>query len=477
MVYAVRNSSDKHSPREQRHLDFIIQFTTDVRHVPGVANIPADALSRETQVNSLDLSELARHQRDDADFATTVRNPTFNVRDIPISTSSESIQCDISTGHSRPIVPVAMRRTVFNSLHGLSHPGIRATTKLIAQRFVWPNMNKDIREWTRQCIPCQQHKVQRHTSSPSLTIPMPDARFNHLHIDIVGPLPSSRGFTHIFTCVDRLTRWPEAIPLSEITSEAIARAFVENWISRFGSPSTITTDRGAQFESSLFFELTKILGCHRIRTTAYHPQANGMVERFHRQLKTALGTHQTSAWSDVLPLALLGIRNTLKADMKCAPATLVYGTTLRLPADLVSTKVNRPVDCSNYATRLVTQMRNLYPTPTRPANGISYIPSDLSTAQYVFLRIDSVRRPLAPHYTGPHPVIQRSPKTFVIDISGRRETVSIDRLKPAFVEETPSDAPSSSTPQPEALTERSPPSTPKQTRSGRRVRFPSKLKD
>ncbi|BHF65467.1 hypothetical protein SprV_0200847800 [Sparganum proliferum] len=116
----------------------------------------------------------------------------------------------------------------------------------------------------------------------------PDAQSIHVHVDVVGPLPPSNGYTHLLTCVDRYTPWAEAIPLPSAQAETIVKAFVSRWVAISGAPSTVTTDRGAQFESALFQTLLNFLGCTRIRTTAYHPAANGVVERFHRQLKTSL---------------------------------------------------------------------------------------------------------------------------------------------------------------------------------------------
>ena len=95
------------------------------------------------------------------------------------------------------------------------------------------------------------------------------------------------------TCVDRFTRWPEAIPLIDIRAETVADAFFGGWVARFGTPATITTDRGAQFESRIWDTLCNLFGITKNRTTNYHPQSNGIVERFHRQLKAAIMAHET----------------------------------------------------------------------------------------------------------------------------------------------------------------------------------------
>lgn len=343
LTHALHARLDRHSPRQARHLDYISQFTSSIRHIPGSENVVADALSR-IEINALlsgqppvlDFTAMAKAQAVDPQIRALQSSPSTSliVEAIPLPDSSDAILCDTSTGSQRPLVPLNCRRIVFDSLHGLSHPGIRATQRLITARYVWPSINADVRRWTRSCIKCQRAKVQRHTVAPLSPFPTPDARFDTVHIDLVGPLPPSRGFTYLLTCVDRFTRWPEAFPITAITAEVVAQAFISGWIARFGVPSTIVTDRGRQFESNLWKALMTLLGSKRARTTSYHPQSNGMVERFHRQLKAALKAQPNpSSWMDSLPLVLLGIRTALKEDTRSTAAEMVYGTTIRLPGE------------------------------------------------------------------------------------------------------------------------------------------------
>lgn len=132
-------------------------------------------------------------------------------------------------------------------------------------------------------------------------------------------------------------RWPVAILLESTTAESVANAIFPQWITIFGCPSVITTDRGPQFQSTLFNEFTNQLGIKHISTTAYHPCSNGLVERFHRQLKYALTASTNSqTWVDKVPLIMLALRNTVKQDLKCTSAELVFGTPLTLAGQIFS---------------------------------------------------------------------------------------------------------------------------------------------
>ena len=335
LTFALPSSAERHSPRQARHLAFISEFTTDLRHIEGQANRVADALSRNVlalEQSPIDLDAFASAQEQDEELLKLSTSPTsLKLAQVPLSHSGRTLLCDISQGRPRPLVPLAMRRAIFDKLHSLSHPGIKASRLLISERYVWRKMKRDIANWTRTCHHCQQSKVQRHVKAPLKAFTPPDCRFDSIHVDIVGPLPPSKGYTYLFTCIDRCTRWPEAIPMVDATAESCASALLTGWISRFGVPTTITTDQGQQFESELWHSLMNLLGTTRLRITAYHPQANGLVEGFHRHLKTGLKARLAgSKWVADLPVVLLGIRTTLKEDLSCTSAEMVYGTTLLL---------------------------------------------------------------------------------------------------------------------------------------------------
>lgn len=159
---------------------------------------------------------------------------------------------------------------------------------MMSARFVWRGLKKDVRNWANTCIVCQRSKVHHHVKAPLAPFSVPEKRFGHVHVDLVGPLPPSHGFTHLFTTVDRTTRWPEAVPLASMTSADVARAFIATWVARFGVPSDVSSDRGPQFTSELWSVVAQGLGVKLHRTTAYHPQANGLCERFHRSMKATL---------------------------------------------------------------------------------------------------------------------------------------------------------------------------------------------
>ena len=441
LIGLMTKPTDPTSAMQARHLALISTYTTDVQHVEGKRNAVADALSRvEIDAVSLgvDFRELARAQQRDPELPA-VRTAATALRWRDVDLGGTRLLCDISGRAPRPWVPGPFRCPIYDQLHGLAHPGTRASVRLLSGRFVWHGLNREVTAWARACVACQRAKVHRHTNSGVDRIPIPDSRFETIHVDLVGPLPPLQGYTHLLTVVDRFSRWPEAIPISDMTTQGIAAVLIGSWVSRFGTPAVIISDRGPQFVSQLWTEIAQLLGVELRQTTAYHPQSNGMVERFHCQLKASLIARLTgSNWANQLPWVLLGIRAAHKDDIEASPAEMVYRTKLHLPGQFQSPATGNPA-AAPFLDDLKRAMAELRPTPTahhqptepRPAR----IPEQLRTCPMVFIRRDGHRSPLSACYDGPYRVLAREDKVFRLRLGDREDTVAIDRLKPATLEQ------------------------------------------
>ena len=303
-------------------------------------------------------------------------------------------------------------------------------------------MRSDVTRWARECLACQRAKVTKHTVPPIGEFTVPNKRFDHVNIDLVT-LPPSNGFRYLLTIVDRFTRWPVAVPLADVSAQSVLDGFSYGWIQTFGVPSTISSDRGTQFTSEIFRQFTSTWGINTIQTTPYHPEANGLVERFHRRLKEALlalGADEPETWFWRLPCVMLAIRTTLKPDVGASPADLVFGEGLAVPGELLPSNPATESQLIRQRVAALADLRlevsRLQPTQTsahrRP---LIHLPEALDTCSHVFVRrgASTSHQTLATPYVGPFKVITRSAVNFKVSVPGRGdETVSISRVKPAY---------------------------------------------
>ncbi|GFV96207.1 transposon Tf2-11 polyprotein [Trichonephila clavipes] len=180
LTYAFRQKSDKCSPR---------QIRSD--------NIAADVLSRVSAItfpSQIDYDCIAETQQTDQELHTLIASGTsLELKKVTFPNSSTEIMCDLSTGTARPYIPKQHRQDVFSAMHNLSHPGIRRSVHLMRQRFVRLSISSDVAKGTRHCLACQKSKINRHTRLPLSSFQEPSQRFDHVHLDLIGPLPPSNG--------------------------------------------------------------------------------------------------------------------------------------------------------------------------------------------------------------------------------------------------------------------------------------------
>jgi RNase H-like domain found in reverse transcriptase/Reverse transcriptase (RNA-dependent DNA polymerase)/Integrase zinc binding domain len=217
LTQALHQSSEPWTARQCRHLSYVAEFTSDVRHVAGVDNVVADTLSRpppcqpgqdaaatlppgstlavvDATTSKLDYAAIAAHQQDCPKVAAMARLSSLRIR--PVIVEDVELLCDVSTGALRPLIPTADREAVFLAFHGLAHAGTRATRQLISARVVWRHMAADITRWCSDCQQCQRGKVTVQAKTAVQPIPIPPQRFHHSHC---WPAPRIRGGLHVLT--------------------------------------------------------------------------------------------------------------------------------------------------------------------------------------------------------------------------------------------------------------------------------------
>lgn len=231
-----------------------IKYTTVIKYLPSEQNVVADSLSRVEAIRlaaDVKFVELSLAQKDDDELQSLLINGTssLNLSRMLWGPDETPVVCDLLLAGEIicPYVPVSLRRRVFSIFRDSSHPSGKVTDRVIRKSYVWLGMNKDIKEWCRSCVECQKSKVTRHVVLQLSHFVAPDGRFRHVHMHIVGLLPTCEDLRYCLTIIDRFSRWPEAIPLKNVEAKTIYRAFVDGWISRFGTPETFTTDQDSQF--------------------------------------------------------------------------------------------------------------------------------------------------------------------------------------------------------------------------------------
>ncbi|KII60618.1 Retrovirus-related Pol polyprotein from transposon 17.6 [Thelohanellus kitauei] len=280
----INSMKDTHN-RRARMLMSIKEFDFTIRHISGSGNVVADGLSRSTYALKSD---------------------------------------------SRVPLDSKTKKDIIESYHlDLAHCGLEKTYEAMRSKMNWPNMYRDVKDYIQSCEPCLLYKHQQTPPKCKLVPIIPTAPLHTWHIDYIGPLPTTpMGNKYILLMVDQFTKWPEAVATRNQDAETTANIFMGNIVSRFGVPKKIITDQGRQFESATFKGLCEGLEIEKARTSAYHPQSNGIAERCVKTLKERLKLlcqDDTDQWDQKLNHALMALRFSKHCSTGFSPFELLTG--------------------------------------------------------------------------------------------------------------------------------------------------------
>ena len=254
------------------------------------------------------------------------------------------VRLNINDKHRVVIVcPIELRPLVIREAHLQAHSGVHRTYRKIRLTWYWPGMSADVRRAIRNCEICQVSKHGQAPKSSNQQHLYAGRPWQTLSLDLVGPfVETPRGNTMILVIADHFTKWRDAVAIPDGTTTSIVNVLERQVFNYFGLPERLHTDRGAQFESQLMEELCAVWGIQKTRTTPYHPQGNGVVERGNKDLGDALRSlllnRDESDWDLLLPQIMRSIRSTPHSVTGETPNFLMFGRELSLPDILISGK-------------------------------------------------------------------------------------------------------------------------------------------
>ena len=272
------------------------------------------------------------------------------------------------TGHRLLfVVPLSLREVALQSCHdsiSAGHLGQKKTLEKLRRFFIWHGITNSSEEYIKSCATCSLNK--RPNVKPKAALGAYHAGFpmERVHIDILGPLPQSRnGNKYILMMVDQFTKWVECAPVPVQSAEVVAKAAVDGFFSRFGSPLQLHSDQGRNFESNLFKEVCDLLEITKTRTTPYRPCSNGQVERYNRTLLQLIRCYirgNPLTWDEHLPLLLQAINSTVNRQTGYTPNKMMLGREIIQPVEVMLGTAEYNQDAQEPHT-FVQKMQKLLP--------------------------------------------------------------------------------------------------------------------
>lgn len=369
---------------------------------------------------------------------------------------SPTVGTDVRDQIVQVVMPEKFREVALKTAHGeiAGHFGVRKTYNQLLKHCYWPRIMRDVARFVQTCHVCQVAGKQNAIVKPAPLQPIPSVSkpFEHLVIDCVGPLPQSKsGCIYLFTIMCQATRYPAVYAFRTITTRAVVKA-LSQFISIFGLPRIIQSDRGSNFTSKTFAAALKQLRIQHNLSSAYHAQSQGVLERFHATLKSLLRAYcieMKREWEDGLPWLLLAAIAVVQESTGFSPNGLVFGHKVRTPLSVLSSDLDSsepPKSLSSYvygfrrrlllackmATENLTEgQRKMKRNYDRKAEARVFSPGDQVVA---LLPIPG--SPFGAKYSGPYSVVRQVSETnYVVVTPDRRwatQLCHINLLKPYY---------------------------------------------
>ncbi len=342
------------------------------------------------------------------------------------------------------VVPSCYRRDILSLAHDsllAGHLGVNKTYHKILQNFYWPALQTDVRDYCRTCHTCQlvgkpNQVIHKYPLQP---IPAFDEPFSRVMIDCVGPLPQTKsGFKYLLTIMCTSTRFPEAIPLRNIKAKTIMEALTK-FFTMFGLPKSLQSDQGSNFMSGQFQELMCELGIRQFKSSPYHPESQGALERFHQTLKNMLRSYcfdHDKDWDKGIPFVLFAARETVQDSLGFSPFQLVFGREVRGPLLLLKEKwvgEDSETNVLEYVCDFKQRMtsaselarKNLESSQIRMKEWYDRkaVKREFHTGEQVLVLLPIPGQPLHARYFGPYTITRKVSDTdYVIHMPNKRKS-------------------------------------------------------
>lgn len=340
------------------------EYNCEIEYTPGKENGGADWLSRNLNVSPVILSDPENDFQKEAEsdvFIQGIKNQLTSP-DCPQGIKNEfEVFGNVLMRRYHPkrtnamlwqvVIPNTWIKVVLHQMHDSefsAHFGLARTTGRILQRYWWPTLTSDVNEWCKTCEICIKRKSPvAKIKAPLKSIPV-EGPWDRVAVDCLEYPVSKRKNRYVVVFMDYLTKWAEAIPVPNIKATTISKLFINEIVCRFGAPRQLLSDKGSNFTSTLLQEVCDILNTQKIFTTPYHPQTDGLVERFNRTLSSALSTlvsREPACWDDYVQYVLFAYRASCQESTGFSPFMLSFGREPRYPIELQTTPTQRSV-CS-----------------------------------------------------------------------------------------------------------------------------------